>query len=215
MKQSLQQVNYDENLLLAFCKLLTGIQHYQLLRYCSKLALKNHQKPVWGFYSVVAETENNPERCNIQQYLALKSDLANARLQQDYRTILELEHFLDQYLKIHPQQNLDMIEDAMKVNEANFQENDGGAMEQLFGKIPDREFSLLNKEMDKLAKKLSPEQLVGQVFPQHEQSTILSALMNDPDLYTAMLVLKAADKMDIEINVTLKDVLDCFGIDKQ
>ncbi len=215
LKQSLQQVNYDENLLLAFCKLLAGIQHYQLLRYCSKLALKDHQKPVWGFYSVVAETENNPERCNIQQYLALKSDLANARLQQDYRTVLELEHYLDQYLKIHPQQNLDMIEDAMKVNEANFQENDGGAMEQLFGKIPDREFSLLNKEMDKLAKKLSPEQLVGQVFPQHEQNTILAALMNEPDLYTAMLVLKAADKMDIEINVTLKDVLDCFGIDKK
>ncbi len=215
LKQSLQQFDDNENLLLTFCELLTGIQHYQLLRFCTKLALKNHPKPVWGVYSVVAETENNPERCSIQQYLALKSDLSNARRRQDHRTVLQLEHYLEQYLEAHPQQNLDMIEDALNVNEADFQEDIEGPMEQLFGAIPEREFSLLNKEMDKLAKKISPEQLVERLCPKHKQSTILSALMNDPDLYTAMLVLLAAEKLDIETGVTMKQVLDCFAVNQQ
>jgi hypothetical protein len=215
LKQSLQQAQYDEDQLSTFCELLTGIQHYQLLRFCSKLALKNHPKPVWGFYSVVAETDNNPERCTIRQYLALKSDLANARNQQDYRAVLQLEHYLDQYLKAHPQQNLDMIEDALNVNEADFHEDIEGPVEQLFGKIPEHEFSLVNKEMDKLAKKLSPEQLVEQLCPIHDHGTIFSALMNAPDLYTAMLVLLATEKLDIETGVTIIDVLDCFGIQKK
>ena len=64
-------------------------------------------------------------------------------------------------------------------------------------------------------KKISPEQLVERLCPKHEQRKILSALMNEPDLYTAMLVLLAAEKLDIETGVTMKQVLDCFGIQKQ
>jgi len=39
--------------------------------------------------------------------------------------------------------------------------------------------------------------------------------MNAPDLYTAMLVLLATEKLDIETGVTIIDVLDCFGIQKK
>ncbi len=215
LKQSLQQLYFDEYQLLAFCEILAGVKHFDLLSYSSKLALKKYPRPVWGYYSVVAETDNNPEQCTIQQYLALKSDLANARKQQDYHTTMMLEQYLDNYLQTHPQQNLDMIEDALKVNEADLQKDVDGPMEQLFGEIPDHEFSLINEEMDKLAKKISPEQLVELLCPKHDHSSIVTAMMNEPDLYTAMLVLKAADKMDIKINVTINDVLDCFGIKKK
>ncbi len=214
LKRSLQQSIYDENLLLAFCEALIKIKHFELLRYISRLAQKKWPASNWVFYLVIAETNNNPEQCSIQQYLALKSELAVARKHQEYRIVLMLEQYIEHYLQAHPQQNLDMIEDAFGVNDADFQEQEDGPMERLFGRIPDHEFFLLNKEMAVLAKKLSPEQLAGQMLPGQDNSTILSTMMKEPDLYTAMLVLKAADKLNIEINVSSNEVLKCFGINK-
>lgn len=86
-------------------------------------------------------------------------------------------------------------------------------MEQLFGQIPEHEFAMLNKKMESLAKNISPEQLIEQIYSQPEKNkALLSEMMKEPDLYTAMLVLKAADQLKIDINISIDDVLDSFDI---
>ena len=39
--------------------------------------------------------------------------------------------------------------------------------------------------------------------------------MLNPDLLSALLMLRAADDLSIDIDVTVGDVLECFGVNKQ
>ena len=48
-----------------------------------------------------------------------------------------------------------------------------------------------------------------------DDDKIMSAMMQNPDLFSALMMLRAADELNIDIDVSVGDVLDCFGVDKQ
>jgi len=70
--------------------------------------------------------------------------------------------------------------------------------------------------MDSLFKKTSPERLVNELNHMlGNNAAIISAIMQDPDLFTALMLVKAADELKIDIDVTVDDVLQHFDVGKK
>jgi hypothetical protein len=89
-------------------------------------------------------------------------------------------------------------------------------LDTLFSHLPEKVLIKLDKKLEVLFKKTSPEMLVEQLQKViGDDKNLLSAMMQEPDLFTALLMLTAADELGLDINVSVGDVLECFGIDKQ
>ncbi len=71
------------------------------------------------------------------------------------------------------------------------------------------------RKAESIAKNTSPERLLKDVVNGAVSiEKIMSALMRNPDLLTALVFLKAADSLNIDINVTVSDVLDTFDVNQ-
>ena len=213
LKQSVLQQNYDENLLLTLCQTLDTIKHFELLRHCVKWAQAKWHKPIWMYYRVYAETNGDPEQSSFMQRLRLQDNLELARREKDQRATMLIGNYLDRYHKAHPQMALDFLESLLGQDE---EEDFEDPIEELFGHLPDEVFHRIDKKADALVQKISPERLVQELnkIIGHNRN-ILFAMMKDPDLFTALMLLKAADDLSIDVDVTVEDILEYFDVDNQ
>ena len=89
-------------------------------------------------------------------------------------------------------------------------------IEKLFNHLPEDIFYRLNKKIKILTKKTTPERLVRELgIIAHDNNNILLAMMQEPDLYSALMILSAADDLGLDIGVSVDDVLECFAVNKQ
>ncbi|WP_155920653.1 hypothetical protein [Methylobacter luteus] len=211
LKKSLQQQDYAENLLLALCEALDSIRHFELLRYCSKLAQSKWQKPVWIYFQIYSETDGEPERCSFMNRLRLEENLEKARQEKDHRATVLIDHYLDGYHKAHPLKAMNFLDNLFAKDEQNNVEN---PFDKLFGHLSYETFHKLNKKLTSLSKKTSPERLV-QELNRANGDKILQAIMKNPDLFTALMVLRAADALGIAIEVSVEEILACFNVSKK
>jgi hypothetical protein len=211
LKKSLQQQDYAENLLLALCETLDGIKHFELLRHCSKRAQSSWQKPVWIYYGIYSETDGDPERCSFIDRLRLEDNREKARLEKDHRAAMLIGHYLDGYRQAHPVKAMRFLDNLFSSAE---QSNPEDPFDKLFGHLSYETFHKLNKKLASLSKKTSPERLVQELNSANGDK-VLQAIMKNPDLFTALMVVKAADALGIAINVSVEDVLACFNVSKK
>jgi hypothetical protein len=211
LKKSLQQQDYAENLLLALCETLDGIKHFELLRHCSKPAQSKWQKPIWIYYGIYSETDGDPERCSFINKLRLEDNRERARLEKDHRAAVLIGHYLDGYRQAHPVKAMRFLDNLFSPAEQNNAED---PFDKLFGHLSYETFHKLNKKLASLSKKTSPERLVQELNSANGDN-MLQAIMKNPDLFTALMILKAADALGIAINVSAEDVLACFNVGKK
>ena len=214
LKKSLQQQDYPENQLLTLCQALDKINHFELLRHCAKLAQSKWQKPIWLYYRIYSDVNGNPEQCSFRDLLRLEKIQEQARQENDHRDVLLIGNFLDRYYEVHPEAGFGFLEDVFGSNEQ--QDEFEEPMEKLFNHLPEDIFYKLNKKIKILIKKTTPERLIkelGSVTGDNEN--ILLAMMQEPDLFSSLLIIRAADDLDIDIDVSVEDVLECFGVNKQ
>ncbi|MDD5579917.1 MAG: hypothetical protein PHY16_11645 [Methylobacter sp.] len=213
LKKSVHQQDYDESLLLTLCETLGAIHHFELLRHCAKWAQAKWQKPIWMYYRIYSETNGIPEKCSYMQCFRLEDSLVRARREKDHRSEVLIGNYLDGYHEAHPGSGLGFLANLFDENE---EDNYDDPFDQLFGHLPDEIFIKLNKKIVALAKKISPERLIQELAKELGQdSKILNAIMQDPDLFTALMILKAANDLGINIEVSVADVLACFGVGKK
>lgn len=211
LKKSLQQQAYDENQLLMLCETLDSIKHFELLRHCVKCVPFEWQRPIWSYYRIYAETNGDPERCSFLQGLSLQNNLERARLEKDPRAAVLIGHYLDRYRQTHPAMGLGFLDNLFGPDE----QDDEDPLDELFGHLPDPIFHKLNKKLAALTQKTSPERLVQELDKVvGRDDKILYAMMQDPDLFTALMILRAADELGIDIDVSVEDVLECFEVGK-
>lgn len=212
LKQSVLRQNYQEDLLLTLCQALDSIRHFELLRHCSKKAHAKWHKPIWRYYRIYSETNDDPSRCKMTDVFGLQHSLEQARRERDQRTAALIGRYLERYYEAHPSRGLDFLEDLFEGEE---QDEYDDPLDELFGHLPDEVFIKLDKKLASLAKKTSPERLV-QEFNKvaGNNSNILVAMMQEPALFTALLIIKAAGELGIDIDVTVEDVLEYFDIGK-
>ncbi len=210
LKKSLQQQNYDETLLLSLAQALDECQHFELLRHCSKLAQAKWQKPIWMYYQIYSVTNGDPDQCTHFQSYQLEMNLTEAKANGDQRAQVLIDRYLERCHKLHAPVGLNFLDDLFG------SDDEEDPMDILFGHLPENIAIKLEHKMDSLFKKTSPERLVNELNHMLDNNTAtISAIMQNPDLFTALMLVKAADELKIDIDVTVDDVLQHFDVGKK
>ncbi|MGR9117006.1 MAG: hypothetical protein ACU85E_14675 [Gammaproteobacteria bacterium] len=213
LKQSVLQQNFDENLLLTLCQTLDTIHHFELLRHCAKWAQAKWHKPIWMYYRIYSDTNDDPIRCTFMNAFRLQENLDQARREKDLRAVALIGRYLDRYHEAHPSRGTGFIENLFDMDEL---EDSADPLDELFGHLSDEVFIKLDKKLAALVKKTSPEKLIQELNKiSSNKSKLLLAMMQDPDLFTSLMIIKAAEELGLAIGVTYEDVLQCFDIGKQ
>ncbi|NOQ16279.1 MAG: hypothetical protein GQ581_04400 [Methyloprofundus sp.] len=214
LKKSLLTQGYVEPLLLQFCEKLDAIKHFELLRHIAKFAQDQWQSPIWMYYRVYATCNGDAADCSGYDEYRLQNAHKQAQESKEYQTCFLIDHFLDSYYEAHPQRSLGFL-DSLFGLDGDDEDEDMSVeiMEQLFGSLPEDTLAAMNYEMEAIAQKQTPEQLIQGLMQQADNSEmVFMAMMQNPDIFSAFLLLKAAEKLKIDIGVGVDDVIEAFGI---
>lgn len=216
IKTSLLKQDYDEDLFITLSEALDHVNAFELLRHCAKVAGGRWNNPVWMYYQIYSENNGMPETCSPMDIIHLENTREQAMQDKDYRASTLMDTFLGRYYQMHPERSMGFLDDLFGSGNYDEEEELEDPMDQLFGHIPEKVLIKLDKKLESLFKKTSPETLVKQLEKViGDDEKIMSAMMQDPDLFTALMMLRAADELNIDIDVSVGDVLDCFGVLKR
>ena len=87
-------------------------------------------------------------------------------------------------------------------------------MNKLFEHLSDENIFQLNSVVETLTQQITLEQLANEIEEETSTKTnwLYLEMMKEPNLFNALIILKAADKLSMTINVNQYDVFDCFGV---
>ena len=213
IKLSLKQQDYGEELLLSLSQCLDHIRHFELLTVCAKIAQPLWSKPIWMYYRVYSEAKGNPEKCSSINSYRLQENIKIALEQKDQRTAALIGKFLEKYYEsIKPKFS---IFDSLfgGANDDEDYEDDEEPMDAIFGHLPDDLFDRLDLKVHELMKKNPPERMFKMLATAYLSNNVarMQKLFNDtPEILYAFLMLKAADDLGLDIDVTAEEIIECF-----
>ena len=216
LKKSLSAHDYPEELLLSLCQALDTVKHFELLRHCAKPAQLKYLKPIWMYYRVYAE--NNGDATGFSSIDVQRLQQANDQAMQDddYQTGILIEKLLDSYYEAHPQRGIGFLDDmfaGFMGGEDDDDYEDEDPFEELFGHLDQGIMIDLNNKAESIMKKTTPEKLIQDLMKKAaNKEAVIIAMMQNPDILSALILLKAADELKIDIEVGLDDVIEVFEI---
>jgi len=211
IKKSVTQQDYKEAQMLVFCETLDSINHFELLRHCSKISLSKWKKPIWAYYWVLSETNGNPANCTLSHVLRLEPFQEQARQDKAHRALHLINTYLDEYYRIYPHRNMGFLDHVLNMEQEEVAPQD--PLEELFDHIPEKTMLACFKKLESLARKTSPEQLVEEVVRETGVTdSIILAMQIDPDFFTALMIVKAANHLKLDIDTDYADVFEVFNI---
>jgi hypothetical protein len=148
-----------------------------------------------------------------REVMSLQYYHEQAMQNKDFQAGMLLEKLLDRYYQVHPQSSMSFLDSLFGIDEE--EDDELNRMDALFSHIPDEVLIKLNKTIESLSKKTSIEQVAIDLMQSvGNNQNIMMAIMEDPELFSALMVVKSADKLGINIDVSIDDVLKCFGVGK-
>ncbi len=209
LKKSVEQQNYEETDMLTFCQTLDNLGHFALLRHCAKNRPLKWGNPIWIYYRIYSETNGKAEKCTMMQRLRLESLHEQAKEEKDHRALILIDNYLNDYFRAYPERNMSFLDNIFSPEENDFED----PMEELFDHIPEKILISLEKKIESLTRKTSPERLAEELIKETgDVENVLIAMTKNPDLFIALMLVKAADNLKIDIDVSFADVLDVFAI---
>ena len=215
IKLSLKQQDYGEELLLSLSQCLDHIRHFELLTVCAKIAQPLWSKPIWMYYRVYSEAKGNPEKCSSINSYRLQENIKIALEQKDQRTAALIGKFLEKYYEsIKPKFSIfDSVFGNTDDDDDEDYEEDEEQMDAIFGHLPDDLFDRLDLKVHELMKKNPPERMFKMLATAYLSNNVarMQKLFNDtPEILYAFLMLKAADDLGLDIDVTAEEIIACF-----
>ena len=213
IKQSLKQ-NTNEETLLTLCQCLDRIQHFELLRVCVKIAQPLWNKPIWMYYRVYAEANGIPAKCSDINRFRLQENLKIAQEQNDQRATTLIGKFLEQYYKSRKPFGFNIFDSLFGGSDDDYEDED--PLDELFGHLPNDLYDKLGAKTVELVKKYPPERMIKILAADYLSNNValMRDLLNEPDAMFAFLLLKAADDLGIDIDVTAEEIVDVFKSQK-
>jgi len=212
LKSSLSQQHYNDTLLLLLAQALDNIHAYNLLQFCSEQGLKLSDTAIWQYYFVVANVSGVADKCSTAQINHLEKAREQADNDKDDKVKLLIDGFIERYYQGHSDTSKGFVDNLLNSNEESDDEY-FDPIDELFKHIPEDDLLKINHMTDELMMEITPEKLVeGLTQDEVSNEHILHAMMQDPDLFSTLMVLKAADRLGVEINLSVKDVLGFFDI---
>ncbi|NYT46677.1 MAG: hypothetical protein H0A75_02450 [Candidatus Methanofishera endochildressiae] len=213
LKTSLSDQDYPEDLLLNLCQVLDSFVHFELLRHCARVAQLKWKNPVWMYYRVYADNNGEAAGCTFWEVERLENASKQAGEDKDYPTAMLIDKFLDSYFEAHPERNMGFLEGLFGGMTEEGDDIAVDPLEELFGHPPDRFMIDLNSKAESLLKKLTPEKLTQELALQvAEEKSLFLAMMENPEVFSALMLLRAADELFIDIDTNIYDVIDAFGL---
>jgi hypothetical protein len=206
IKQSFKQ-SFSEETLLTLCQCLDTIRHFELLRACVKIAQPLWDNPIWMYYRVYSEANGNPAKCSDINSFRLLESLKIAQEQKDQRVTALIGKFLEQYHQSRKSSVFNIFDSLFGAND------DEDPLDELFGHLPDDLYDQLGEKTVQITKKTPPERMLKILATDYLSNnvTMLRNLLNDnADALFAFLMLKAADDLGFDIEVTAEDIVECF-----
>lgn len=218
IKQSIKQKTVSEQTLLTLAECLDNIGHYELLAHCAKIALMQWTKPIWLFYKFYAEVDGRADQCSSFNIERLKFNYAKAREDSDHRTAMRISRFIDEY---YEDQNpfvggfFDDFDDEFDEDDEDDEDEDfdpftGGSPLDLFEHLPTAVFEKLQKKLQDIMRKSSPERMINTINKSLSKPIDPSFILLNPDAFVALLMLQAAVELGIDTGVTGDQVIE-FG----
>lgn len=214
LKKSILAQDYDEELLISLCQILDDLNHFELLRYCVKLAWQERMTPFGVYYKIYSEVSGLPERLTKSHISSLEINREQAFESKDNRAMVLTDALLNAYYQMDSHSDFSFMDDLFDFGGGDENEMDEDPFEKLFDHIPENIFIKLDKNVGKLMKKTSPEQLVSELVKNtgQNQLELFSAMVADPDLFSALMLVKSAQSLEIDIQVDFDDVFQCFNV---
>ena len=213
LKKSLSDQDYPEDLLLNLCQVLDSFGNFELLRHCARVAQLKWKNPVWMYYRVYADNNGEAADCTYWEVQRLENASKQAGEDKDYPTAMLIDKFLDSYFEAHPERDMGFLEGLFGGMTKEEDDIADDPLEELFGHLPDRVMIDLNSKAESLLKKLTPEKLTQELALQiAEEKSLFLAMMENPEVFSALMLLRAADELFIDIDTNIYDVIDAFGL---
>ncbi|MBT5223731.1 MAG: hypothetical protein HON51_04415 [Gammaproteobacteria bacterium] len=213
LKKSLSDQDYPEDLLLNLCQVLDSFVYFELLRHCARVAQLKWKKPVWIYYQVYADNNGEAADCDFWEVQRLENASKQAGEDKDYPTAMLIDKFLGRYFEVHPERIFEVLKGLLGGMTEARDDIGGDPLEELFGHLSDRVMIDLNSKAESLLKKLTPEKLTQELAqPVAEEKSLFLAMMENPEIFSALILLRAADELLIDIDTDIYDVIDVFGI---
>lgn len=216
LKATLSKQIYNEELLLTLCQTLDKINAFEMLRFCSKLAVNKWRIPIWQYYKLYSEKNGQAEKCSYKDLMHLEYIREQASNNKDNRALVLINAFINLYHQMHPEQNMGFLEGLLGFENEYEDEIFDSPLEELFSHLPERVLDKLTEEADEITRKMSPERLLKQLVKEGGNSQhILVAMMKDPELFTALVLSKAADNLNLDIDLNIDEILDAFNVSQK
>ncbi len=210
LKKSLQQQDYSEDLLLTWCKALEVISHFELLKHTVKLAQAKSKKPIWLFYHEYAEIQGDPNRLNFPSMLRLQQAAEQARKENDQKTVHIIERFIEQSLGF---QNPFYANFEDELFDSNADEMTTDLYDELFSQLPEKIINKIEQKVEATMLRMDPERYIAENMQKYGKRIDAKKLMNlfmNPDFFSAVALLNAADELNIDIGIRFEDIVYRF-----
>jgi len=209
IKQLIKQKTVSEQTLLTLAECLDNIGHYELLGHCAKIALIQWKKPIWLFYKFYAEVDGCAYQCSSFNIERLQFNYARARDDSDHRTAMRIKLFIDEYYEDqYPFGDEDFEDFDEDEEDDDFDPFTGGSPMDLFEHLPTAVFEKLQKKLQDIMRKSSPERVIKTINNSLSKSIDMSFLMLNPEAFVALLMLQAAAELGIDTGVTGDQVVE-------
>ena len=190
-----QRLNQDQSQIIM--QQLEKFKHYELMRHCLNCTPDIKGKPLGVFYKTYLEAKGNPAEVPPFEIAKLQLQFSNAENQGDPRTAALISRFLDKIYQLQQKDYSEPVED-------DFFDPYGA----LFEHIDNRTFSKIDRKIDQLQNTLVEDKLLSALIEMLPDKKLTSLLLMDMNIFDALLFLKAAQELDIDINVTVENILD-------
>lgn len=208
LRTSVQKQNFSEELTLSLCQTLDAVGYFVLLSYVAKLAQAKWRKPVWVYYQVYADVGGDAYKLSSVAVGQLEDSAYEAYQQKDHQTEMLINRLIDRYHKSRvgfqfKNFNFSFIQD----------EEEDGILENLFNHLPDAVISKIIRKVELIRQTSKSENLLleaAKSIPQNLPLPKKMSIMLNPDFVSAFLMLKAAEELDMEIGITLANVIEYF-----
>jgi hypothetical protein len=211
IKKSLQQQDFSEDLLLAWCQLLANIQHFELLRHCAKPAQAKWQKPIWMYYRYFAECNGDAKNLNMTSGYSMQFALMEAQQHNDQKTAILIGRFLDVSQGLSSPYDDDFLGQDYQVDEFSYDIYD-----ELFAHIPQQQMIKIGMKVQDILMNTDPDKFINDMIRQYSKkidAKRLIKLFNIPAFMSAVVSIKAAEQLHIEIDLSIEDIVYRFEND--
>ncbi len=206
LKAALKPFSQNEPLLLRACETFAKIDQFTLIGYCLECYRRpdTFLSPLMGYYGVYADTKGNPERCNYLDVIRLQNYLNDAQQAHDHKTAVLIMNYLDAYYDFkNPAPSIDFGNMAEEIDDFF------SHIDRLFAHVPEKTMERLFAESSRLTSRYTQDSLMDQLLKDYKNKPhIIAAAIANPDIFGILLLLKAADNLNIDVDVTAEDVIE-------